>query len=119
MPCAYLGTCCVIEGVTRSAVGPCLSHHLIIRPRAYCAVFEPVTRLAAFRSHLPSTACLATVPAIQDQRIAFYASALGLLSLPLDWLLSSSSIGSRFTTTAAKQQRLLASLRLVLLAPLP
>ena len=115
MPCAYLGTCCVSEGVTRSTVGPCLSHHLIVCLRAHCAVFEPVTRLAAFRSHLPSTACLATVPAIQDQRIAFYASALGLFSLPLDWFLSG-SLGSRFT--AAKQQRLLTSLRLVLMAPL-
>jgi len=38
LPCAYLGSC-VIEGVSLSAVGACLSHHLIICLCAHRAIF--------------------------------------------------------------------------------
>lgn len=38
LPCAYLGSC-VIERVSLSAVGACLSHHLIICLCAHCAIF--------------------------------------------------------------------------------
>lgn len=63
LPCAYLGSC-VIEGVSLSTVGACLSHHLIICLCAHRAIFQSLSRPAALRSHLPSTACLTTAPTI-------------------------------------------------------